>query len=419
MNHQEIRKKFLDFFEKNGHKIVPSSSLIPEDKSVLFTTAGMQQFKPYYTNSETAPAKNVASIQKCMRTSDIDKVGDESHLTFFEMLGNFSFGGYGKKEAIEYAYQFTTKELGLKIDYVSVFGGEGDIPADEESEKIWKSIDPDIEVKRFDKASNFWGPTGDEGPCGPTTEIYANGTEVWNIVFNEYYCMSDKSYRKLERLGVDTGMGLERLSAVVNGKDNIFETELFEPIIKILPTDFKDKTKRIIVDHSRAVVFLLADGVRPSNKKQGYVLRRLMRRLITYQHLEESKSLFLNQESILGKIMEIYSEIYPEVRTMEIISEFKKERDIFNKTLKQGLNKFNDFVLRQEPKKGKIGVAHDQKILYGTDAFYLYQSFGFPREVMKDLCEENNIIFDEIGFEEEFKKHQEKSRASLEKKFKK
>ena len=239
MTHQEIRKKFLDFFEKRGHKIVFSSSLIPEDKSVLFTTAGMQQFKPYYINPELAPAKNVASIQKCMRTSDIDKVGDESHLTFFEMLGNFSFGGYGKEEAIKYAYEFITKELGLKIDYISVFGGEGDMPADKESEEIWKSIDQDIEVKRFDKANNFWGPTGDEGPCGPTTEIYVNGVEIWNIVFNEYYGIEDHRWwsvgnllrkmegrgrrnlnlKKLQITGVDTGMGLERLAMVVQGKN--------------------------------------------------------------------------------------------------------------------------------------------------------------------------------------------------------
>src|SRR3989338_5900376 len=207
MTHLKIRKKFYDFFEKRGHKIIPSSSLIPGDSSVLLTTAGMQQFKPYFTGEKDplkdahpnlgAPigSKNVVSIQKCFRTSDIDEVGDESHLTFFEMLGNFSFGGYFKKEAIAYAHDFITKELGLEIDYVSVFKGDEKIPPDEESEKIWKSIDSAIKIRKSGRKDNFWGPTGNEGPCGPTTEIYINGIEIWNLVFNEYYCLPDKSLK--------------------------------------------------------------------------------------------------------------------------------------------------------------------------------------------------------------------------------
>src|SRR6266540_5659961 len=215
MNHKEIREKFKKFFESHGHTWVASSSLLPNDPSVLFTTAGMQQFKQYYTHPENAPSKNVISIQKCIRTSDIDEVGDESHLTFFEMLGNFSFGGYFKKEAIEWAYEFITKEMGLPIDYVSVFGGENGIQADDESEQIWKSVDPAIEVRKFGRADNFWGPTGDEGPCGPTTEIYVNGIEIWNIVFNQYYQNKDRSLKSLEISGIDTGMGLERLAMAV------------------------------------------------------------------------------------------------------------------------------------------------------------------------------------------------------------
>src|SRR3989344_3711805 len=188
MSSAELREKFLEFFKERGHKIVPSSSLIPDDLSVLLTTAGMQQFKKYYTEPSLAPAPNVVSIQKCFRTSDIDEVGDESHLTFFEMLGNFSFGGYFKEKAIKYAHEFITKILGLEIDYVSVFKDEeSGIPADEESRKIWQSIDPNLEIKDHKKEDNFWGPTGAEGPCGPTTEVYINGVEIWNIVFNEYY----------------------------------------------------------------------------------------------------------------------------------------------------------------------------------------------------------------------------------------
>ena len=211
MKSEEIRKRFLEFFEKRGHTIVPSSSLVPEgDSSVLFTTAGMQQFKPYYIGKrnpkEDFDSLNTTSVQKCVRTSDIEEVGDERHLTFFEMLGNFSFGGYWKKEAIEYAHEFVTKEMGLKIDYVTVFEGEPGVPEDKESEEIWKSIDPNIVVKKFDRADNFWGPTGEEGPCGPTTEIYVDGIEIWNIVFNEFYQDKEKNLKPLDIKGIDTGM---------------------------------------------------------------------------------------------------------------------------------------------------------------------------------------------------------------------
>src|SRR3989344_4445323 len=290
MTHSEIREKFLKFFESRGHKIVPSSSLLPTDPSVLFTTAGMQQFKDYYTGKSDAikdfGSPNTVSIQKSMRTSDIDEVGDESHLTFFEMLGNFSFGGYWKKEAIQYGYDFITKEMGLKIDYVSVFGGEGEISADSESEKIWKEVDPNIEIKKAGREDNFWGPTGLEGPCGPTSEIYVNGVEIWNLVFNEYYQNSDKSLKKLETLGIDTGMGLERLAVSVQNKKNIFETDLFEPIIskirEFVSHEISFHAERIVADHIRTAVFMASDGVVPSNTDRGYILRRIIRRMVRY-----------------------------------------------------------------------------------------------------------------------------------------
>src|SRR3989338_6637912 len=246
MTHTEIREKFLKFFESRGHKIVPSSSLLPTDPSVLFTTAGMQQFKDYYTGKADAMkdfgSLNTVSIQKSMRTSCIDEVGDDTHLTFFEMLGNFSFGGYWKKEAIQWAHEFITKEMGLAIDYVSVFGGEGNVSGDEDSEGFWESIDYSLKVKKIRLEDNCWRPTGSEGPCGPSTEIYVNGVEIWNIVFYEFFysgsreeLLSGKSDKKLEKLktsGIDTGMGLERLAMVAQNKKNIFETDLFEPIIK-------------------------------------------------------------------------------------------------------------------------------------------------------------------------------------------
>jgi alanyl-tRNA synthetase len=389
----EIREKFLNYFKSKGHTIVPSSSLLPDDPSVLFTTAGMQQFKPYYTG-KADPMKdfgslNTVSIQKSIRTSDIDEVGDATHLTFFEMLGNFSFGGYFKKEAIKYAYEFVTKEMELKIDYVSVFGGEGDVPADTESEEIWKSIDPDITVKKFGRADNFWGPTGDEGPCGPTTEIYVDGVEIWNIVFNQYYQQKDTKLELLKTLGIDTGMGLERLVRVVQGVPTIFETDLFQPIMKLLPESLNQRTQRIVADHVRAIAFLISDGITPSNKDQGYILRRLMRRVIVHKEL--------NFSELINEVIKTYGTFYPELDTDKIIAEFDKEKEKFSKTLDTGLK-----VILKGP------------VLDAASTFKIYESFGVPYEVVKDVGK-TSATPQEI--EIEFKKHQEKSRAGAEKKF--
>ncbi|MGB9608958.1 MAG: alanine--tRNA ligase-related protein, partial [Minisyncoccia bacterium] len=282
MNHFLIREKFLNFFKKNNHTIVSSSSLIPNDSSVLLTTAGMQQFKPYYLGDLDPIAdfgsKNTASIQKCFRTSDIDEVGDETHLTFFEMLGNFSFGGYFKKEAISLAYEFLTKELNLNIEYVTVFDPKKvdandwrkNVPEDKESFEIWKSLGISEDKIKKEGVDNFWGPTGSEGPCGPTTEIYIKNknnqnVEIWNIVFNEYFCDTGQNLTKLKTAGVDTGMGLERLLMICQNAPTIFETDLFDSILKILPQNLPLKVKRIIADHLKGSVFLISDGVRPSN----------------------------------------------------------------------------------------------------------------------------------------------------------
>ena len=402
MNHQEIRQKFLDFFKQRGHTIVPSSSLLPDDPSVLFTTAGMQQFKPYYTGQANAMkdfgSLNTVSIQKSMRTSDIDEVGDESHLTFFEMLGNFSFGGYFKEEAIKYAHEFITKELGLKIDYISVFKGEKEIPADEDSEKIWKKTAPEIEIKKFGREDNFWGPTGNEGPCGPTSEIYANGTEIWNLVFNEYYCHSDGKLEKLKTPGIDTGMGLERLAVAAQNKKNIFETDLLEPILKLTPLELDEKIKRIIADHSRSIAFLVSDGVMPSNKERGYVLRRLMRRVITHNFTAKADLTLMHD--IFAKIVEIYGPYYLELNANTIIHEFDNEKEKFEKTLAQGLKE-----------------SEKMTVISAAEAFRLYESFGLPYEIIKEISGEKAKSLNRENFEQEFKKHQEKSRAGAEKKF--
>ncbi|MDO8470579.1 MAG: alanine--tRNA ligase-related protein [bacterium] len=434
MNSKELRRRFLDFFERSGHTIVPSSSLVPDDPSVLLTTAGMQQFKPYY--AELDPEKtihpsigkpvglNAASCQKSFRTSDIDEVGDERHLTFFEMLGNFSFGGYQKEKAITLAYDFLVKELGLKIAYVTVFEGKENIGVakDEESKRIWQSLGV-TDIREQGMEDVFWGPTGNAGPCGPTTEIYCtNGAgqdiEIWNIVFNQYFYpgsreeldqgVSGKKLEPLKKFGVDTGMGLERLTMISQQTDTIFETDLFEPIINALPTSFSDSQKRIFADHIRAFAFLIADGVRPSNKERGYVLRRLIRRLMAYDFVGNAGS-FSNDDTIgilmdqmFRKIVDMYNDFYPELRDAEesIISEYHRENTKFRNALYDGLKELDRMSL-----------------VNAQEAFKLYESFGIPYEVIKEFGKEKTATLTRGDFEKEFAKHQEVSKAGRERKF--
>lgn len=384
MQSEEIRRRFLKFFEKRGHVIIPSASLVPEgDSSVLFTTAGMQQFKPYYLGEPSPYGNNVVSVQKCIRTSDIDEVGDESHLTFFEMLGNFSFGGpakdgasYWKKEAIEYAHEFVVKEMGLKIDYVSVFGGEKEVPEDKESVEIWKSIDPGIVIKKFGRADNFWGPTGEEGPCGPTTEIYVDGIEIWNIVFNEFYQNKDKSLRHLDSKGIDTGMGLERLTMVVQKVPTVFDTDLFN-----FANNPQTRVERIVADHMRTAIHMIEDGVVPSNTERGYVLRRLIRRAVA------------NKKEI-GEVEKIAEKFMQDKKVLDVLW---RETHKFALTLDAGLKLFE---------KGTV------------DPFTLFTTYGFPFELTEEIAKEKEIKIDRKKFEEDFKKHQEISKAGMEQKFK-
>lgn len=395
MQSEEIRRRFLTFFEKRGHKIIPSASLVPEnDSSVLFTTAGMQQFKPYYLGAKDPIAdfgsQNTVSAQKSVRTSDIDEVGDERHLTFFEMLGNFSFGGYWKKEAIKYAHEFMTKEMGLEIDYVTVFEGEADVPEDKESEEIWKSIDSNIVVKKFGRADNFWGPTGEEGPCGPTTEIYVNGIEIWNIVFNEFYQSKDKTLKPLKVKGIDTGMGLERLAMVLQKVPTVFDTDLFSKLIGILPKDMGERKKRIIADHLRAVSFIICDSVRPGNKGADYILRRLLRRVLAQFDIEHIK---LAMDLVVAK----YGDVYKELNKSLIWEVIEKEWSQFIVALDLGMKEL-----------GKL------ENLDSKTAFELYSSYGLPLDVMRDKFPGLDIE----KFEEEFGRHQEISKAGMEQKFK-
>lgn len=387
MKSSEVREKFLRFFESKGHKRLPSSSLIPEgDISVLFTTAGMQQFKPYYGAPDNAIKdfgnKNIVTVQKCVRTGDIDEVGDATHLSFFEMLGNFSFGGYGRKEAIAYAYEFITKELGLSISYVTIYKGEGVVPKDEESKSIWNNIDPNLEV-REDGPDVFWGPTGESGPCGPTTEIYcknANGddVEVWNIVFNEYFCdgsrellnKGEAKLTKLETLGIDTGMGFERLLATVQGKKSVYETDLFN--------NEETREDRIVSDHLKAAIFMISDGVLPSNNGRGYVLRRLIRRAVRF-----SKT---NLSNYIKNIKKTYEGVY----ILDDNGEIEKEETKFRKTLDNGLKEFEK----------------------GVDPFILATTYGFPIELTEELAKEKNIIIDRSDFENKMSEHQRLSQTA-------
>ena len=402
---KELRQKFLEFFKSRGHAVVPSSSLIPDDPSVLLTTAGMQQFKKYYTG-EADPmkdfgSKSTASVQKSFRTSDIDEVGDESHLTFFEMLGNFSFGGYWKKEAITFAKDFLD-DINLKIGYVTVFGGDEKTRADEESGKIWSALGVS-NIRKAGREDNFWGPPGgpgSEGPCGPTTEIYIGGTEIWNIVFNQYYQRPNGILEPLKIQGIDTGMGLERLAMVSQGKKNIFETDLLAPYFELLPANFAIRTKRIVADHLRGGAFLMADGVRPSNKEDGYVLRRLFRRVFVYEYRNKLPEHIL--DGVLHDICHDYGEFYPELlkQADNIRREMRLECGKFLKTVEAGLEKMNGME--------KIDSAA---------AFMLYESYGLPYEIIKELAGKKAETLNRAGFDGEFKKHQEASRTGAEKKF--
>ena len=434
MNSKELRKEFLNFFKKRGHKIVPSSSLIPSDPSVLFTTAGMQQFKEYFLGKESPYGKNVCSCQKCFRTSDIEEVGDEKHLTFLEMLGNFSFGdpegkpsasygvGYFKEEAIKLAFEFFFTELKLKKDnfFFTVFAGDNEVPFDEESFLILKKLGiTENKIKKCGKEDNFWGPTGLEGPCGPTTEIHFNGVELWNLVFNEYYKNKSGKLSVLKQKGVDTGMGLERLAMVVQQKPSVYETDLFQPIVEEIrkcrgttPANFR--AERIIADHIKGSVFLAAEGIFPSNVERGYVLRRVLRRTIRYGKLLTQPSGTLRAGFLIPlvqKVIEIYKDIYPEVKSKEadILTVIQNEEEKFEKTLEQGLK--NSKLQIQNCKLKNL------KIIPGKAAFDLFQSYGFPLELSREIARENDLEINEKEFEEEFKKHQEISRAGAEKKF--
>jgi len=438
MNSAKIRQFFLDFFKKENHKIVPSSPIVSVDSTVLFTTAGMQQFKEYYLGKISPYGNKVASCQKCFRTSDIEEVGDNIHLTFLEMLGNFSFGDYFKKEAIGLAWKFLIGPP-LRLDpermFITIFKGENDVPRDEESFKIWNEwlgIDRK-KIYEFGLKENFWGPTGLEGPCGPTTEIHydlkgkpcelgkacgpncncGRFVELWNLVFNEYFQDQNKNLTLLKQKGIDTGMGLERLTMVVQNRSSVYETDLFDPIMNEIKSREKTeelslKAQRIIADHIKGAVFLISEGIFPSNVERGYVLRRILRRAIRYGKLLNLKENFLI--SLAQKVIEIYKDIYPEVFSKEtdILTVIQDEEENFGKTLDRGLKEFEKMF-----KEGKFKLTASS----GIAAFDLYQSYGFPLELTQELVKGKGGIVNVKEYQEIFEKHKEISRAGAEKKF--
>jgi len=401
MTSQQLRSEFLNFFKDKGHKIVVSSSLIPDDPSVLLTTAGMQQFKKYFLG-EADPekdfgARRAASIQKAFRTSDIDEVGDKSHDTFFEMLGHFSFGDYFKKETIEWTFNFLTKVLKISVDRIAatVFEGDDKIPFDEESYKTWLKFLPAKQIRKNPRKDNMWGPVGDEGPCGAANEVYIDGLEVATLVFVEYFCAKDGSLAPLSQKGVDVGWGLERITMITQGKKSIFETDLFEPLMAAMPIGLSERKKRIAADHSRGIVFLISDGVRPSNKEAGYILRRLLRRLIIL-----TKDGVKPQE-LFGLVVESYKDFYANLDKDAVDAVFDEEYKKFDKALNRGVEEL-----------GKM------KEIDAKNAFKLYESFGLPYEVIKEMGGSKAATLTREDFEKELALHQEVSRAGAEKKFK-
>lgn len=431
----EIRNKYLDFFKRHGHAVIPSAPLIPEnDPSVLFTTAGMQPLVPYLLGEKHPEGTRLTDFQKCLRTNDIDEVGDNRHLTYFEMLGNWSLGDYFKEESIAMSFEFLTKELGIPVEKLSVtcFAGDKDCQRDEVTASCWKKAGiPEDKIYYFGKDDNWW-IAGEEGPCGPDTEMfYDTGkpkcsencnpscgcgkyVEIWNNVFMEFFKTKDGKYTKLKQHNVDTGLGLERMTMLLQGKETPFDTELFKPVMdklqELAGENDSIESRRIVAEHLRASMMIIQDGGLPSNVDRGYILRRLIRRMV--RHLRKLQ-INLNE---LGELIDLnidtLKEMYPELHqnSNKIKSVIIEEKDKFEKTLERGEREFNKIVNRMKN--------DGQDTISGQDLFTLYETYGFPPEVTQDLAREAGLKVDTTEFDKLFKEHQEKSRMGSEQKFK-
>lgn len=427
MTARELKRKYLDFFVPKGHQLLPDVSLVPEhDPTVLFTTAGMHPLVPYLLGEPHPLGKRLVSVQRCLRTDDIEEVGDKVHHTFFEMLGNWSLGDYWKEETISWSFEFLTSPEWLGIDKnrlaVSVFAGDGDAPFDKESWDLWRSLGiPDLRIAKLSKKDNWWGPAGESGPCGPDTEMFvwtgsdsapanfdpkdSRWVEVWNDVFMEYNKTKDGKFEPLSQKNVDTGMGLERILAVLNGFDDDYQTELFWPAVQLIEllsggkydSEENKKSMRIITDHLRAAVFMIADDIEPSNKQQGYVLRRLVRRATLQLKRLGISSLEKTGKDIAETFINIMSPDYPKLQRdkTKMIQIIEAEVEKFTTTLEKGLKEFEKLTK-----------------ITGKEAFDLFQTFGFPIELIAELAQKKGQQINLEEFKKEFEKHQELSRTA-------
>ncbi len=440
MTAAELRRKYIEFFKAHGHAEIKSASLIPEnDPTCLFTTAGMHPLVPYLLGEKHPAGTRLVDVQKCLRTGDIEEVGDPFHLTFFEMLGNWSLGDYFKKEAIGMSFEFLTKELGFTPDQIKVtcFAGDDNAPRDTEAAGIWMSLGiPEKNIYYLGKDDNWWGPAGQTGPCGPDTEMFVpldrpdcgpncgpacgcgKWAEIWNDVFMQYNKTPEGKYVPLEKPNVDTGMGVERVTAFMQGVRSAYDTELFAGIFKRIQelsgnpdANSDSRSARIVAEHMRASTFLMSDGVKPGNVDQGYVLRRLIRRAI-----REARKLGITEmftTKIADVVIDEYKEFYPTLAEKAdfIRDELNREEEQFAKTLENGTREFNKLIEKFPPNIEK-------KVISGRKAFNLYETYGFPLELTQEMASEHGFTVDEEGFKEAYAKHQEQSRAGAEQKFK-
>lgn len=447
MTGKELREKYLKFFASKKHQIIPPANIVPEnDPTALFINSGMHPLVPYLLGQPHPLGKRLTSAQKCVRTDDINEVGDTVHLTFFEMLGNWSLGDYFKKEAINWSFEFLTDKKWLGLDpqrlYVSVFAGDETLPLDKESIAIWKEVFANAGITAevgdrifpYDKKKNWWGPAGKTGPCGPDTEMfYDTGkkhgekfgkachpncecgrfVEIWNDVFMQFNKKADGTLEPLRQKNVDTGLGLEREVMILDNKESVFDTEVFANVIhqieiisgKLYAEQNYKRPIRIVADHLRAAVFIMADGVLPSNKEQGSILRRLIRRAIRFSRQLGIEEMFMAEAArvVINDMGQAYPELVKNQET--ILNSLTTEEEKFAKTISVGLKEFEKLISK------------NIKELTGEQAFYLYETFGFPLEITEELAYEKNIKVDVNGFQEEFNKHQSESRSGAEKKF--
>ena len=439
MNAAKLRRLYLDFFKKHGHAEIKSAPLVPEnDPTCLFTTAGMHPLVPYLLGQKHPMGTRLTDVQKCLRTNDIDEVGDPFHMTFFEMLGNWSLGDYFKQEAISMSFEFLTKELGFKPEEIKVtcFAGDENAPRDNEAAGIWKSLGiPEKNIYFLGKEDNWWGPAGQTGPCGPDTEIFVpvdrpdcgpdcspkcgcgKWVEIWNNVFMQYNKTAEGKFEPLAHPNVDTGMGVERVTAFLEGVPSAYQTELFQPIFAKLQelsgnaqADHTNRAARIVAEHLRAATFLLADGVKPGNVDQGYVLRRLIRRAIREARQLGRTEPFTSQ--LAAVIIANYCEYYPELKEHEsvIAEELDREEKQFAAALEKGTREFNKMIER-------VPDFVVNKQISGKNAFNLYETYGFPIELTVEMAKEKGFKVDLEGFKKAAEDHQKLSQAGAEQKF--